>query len=475
MVNVIKRTCQWKNKKVLIIGAARQGAALARYLGKKGAQITITDLRTTEQLGSELASFQGYDIQWVLGSHPLNLIEDKDCVFVSGGVPLTNPLIVEARRNGIQVSNDSQLFFDEAPCKIIGITGSAGKTTTTTLVGRIGTSEVAKNEKAYKVWVGGNIGNPLISYIEEMREEDIAVCELSSFQLELMVSSPQIAAILNITPNHLDRHGTMEAYIAAKANILAFQSKEDMAVLNREDVESWNLSHTVKGRLFSFGKDKLPVGYEGTFLEDDNIMLSFQGKKIKVLNKKEVTLRGEHNLMNVLAACAIAATVGFSVEATAAGVRGFLGVAHRLELVRQLNGVQWINDSIATAPERTLAAIRSFNEPLILLLGGRDKKLPWQDLAKVIHERVKHVVVFGEAGEMIARVIEEQAKGNMESGALKSIQRCKSMQQAIEAAASIAQSGDVVLFSPGGTSFDEFKDFEERGERFREWVTKLNP
>jgi len=323
--------------------------------------------------------------------------------------------------------------------------------------------------------MGGNIGNPLISYVDEMQEEDIAVCELSSFQLEIMVSSPQVAAVLNITPNHLDRHGTMEAYIAAKANILAFQDKDGVAVLNRDDVESWNLGNIVKGALLSFGKDELPNGNDGTYLDGEDIVLSSHGKKYRVLKKKDIALRGEHNLMNVLAACAIAASVDFSVEAMADGIKGFLGVAHRLELVRQLNGVQWVNDSIATAPERTLAAIRSFSEPLILLLGGRDKKLPWQDLAKVIHERVKHVIVFGEAAEMIAKVIEEQTNRTMEHSVLKSIKRCQSMKQAVEAAASIAQSGDVVLFSPGGTSFDEFKDFEERGERFREWVIKLNP
>ncbi|MEJ5202680.1 MAG: UDP-N-acetylmuramoyl-L-alanine--D-glutamate ligase, partial [Anaerolineales bacterium] len=356
----------WKGQRVLIIGAARQGLALARFLICQGADVTLNDQNPAEQMKNVIQSMEGYPVHWALGGHPLDLLENKDLVCLSGGIPLALPIIVEAQRRGIPLSNDSQIFMEAVPCRVIGITGSAGKTTTTTLVGRM--AQVAVQPPA-KLWVGGNIGLPLIDQLDKIAPHDTVVLELSSFQLEQMTISPQVAAILNITPNHLDRHGTFAAYTAAKARILTFQTERDAAVLSCDDPVTWGLAGQVRGRLITFGRQRPPAGQLGTFVENNAIYLSNGGQCFKVIGCNDIQLRGDHNLLNVLAACAIAHAAGFSVSAMIAGIRGFTGVPHRLEYVRTLHGVDWYNDSIATAPERTIAAIRSFQEPLVLLLG----------------------------------------------------------------------------------------------------------
>jgi UDP-N-acetylmuramoylalanine--D-glutamate ligase len=462
----------WQERNVVIIGAARQGLALARYLIRHNAAVRINDHRSPEQLQDARHALAdlGDRVQWTFGGHPLSLLENCDLLCLSGGVPLNLPLVKAAQASGIPLSNDSQIFLEAAPCPVIGITGSAGKTTTTSLVGEI----ARQTELPGRVWVGGNIGLPLISQVDEMGPQDLAIMELSSFQLEIMTLAPQIAAILNITPNHLDRHKTMEVYTAAKARILTYQNAESWAVLNRDDPGSWNLKDEPRGRLLSFGRhapDPIPAGFAGTFMQDGMIVVQApnRGGPQPVLPGSEIRLRGEHNLLNSLAACAIAAAVGLPVSAMQAGLRGFRGVAHRLEWIRQWGGADWYNDSIATAPERVMAAIRSFDEPLILLAGGRDKDLPWQDFAKLVCERVDHLVVFGEAADTIARAVE--AARNQPGR--PSVAICNGLEQAVQAAAGLVEPGDVVLLSPGGTSFDEFIDFEERGACFAHWVKRL--
>jgi len=318
------------------------------------------------------------------------------------------------------------------------------------------------------VWVGGNIGNPLIADVDAMQPDDLAVMELSSFQLELMHTSPQVAAVLNITPNHLDRHGTMQAYTAAKARILAFQQPIDIAVLGWEDPGAWALRREVQGRVLTFGLAEPPRGVDGTFLADEMLMLRQDGEVTPLFSREVIRLRGDHNLYNVLAAAAVAHALGLTPEHMRAGVEGFMGVPHRLELVRVLDGVAWYNDSIATAPERAMAAIRSFDEPIVLLAGGRDKHLPWGDWAALVRQRVRALVVFGEAADLILAAL-AQAEGPFPETVL----RCRSLEEAVRAAYHAALPGDVVLLSPGGTSFDEFRDFAERGERFRQWVNAL--
>jgi UDP-N-acetylmuramoylalanine--D-glutamate ligase len=322
-----------------------------------------------------------------------------------------------------------------------------------------------------KSWVGGNIGNPLINSIREIGANDIVVMEISSFQLEQMTISPSIAAVLNITPNHLDRHGTMEAYSTAKARILDFQTRQGIAILNRQDSGSWNLLPHLKGSLVSFGEMQTTFGEPGTFIQDKMIVYG-EGSEIEpILPISDIQLRGRHNIRNVLAACAIAKAANLSISAIKQGVQGFGGVPHRLEFVRELHGARWYNDSIATAPERTMAAIHSFEEPLVLLAGGRDKNLPWEDFARLAHHRVDHIVLFGEAASKIELALKNPG---IDSGRLQTIDKCGTLQEAVQQASSIAEPGDVILLSPGGTSYDAFKDFEERGEEYRKWVQQLS-
>lgn len=457
---------EWNGKRVLILGAARQGLALARYLTKQNAVVTLNDQRTVEALGPVYQEIRALPVRPVFGDHPLSLLEKTDLVAVSGGVPLDLSIVQEAQRRGIPLSNDSQIFLENVPCKVVGVTGSAGKTTTTTLLGRMAK---AGAQPGRNIWVGGNIGLPLIDQLDEIRTDDMVILELSSFQLELMTLSPDISTVLNITPNHLDRHGTLEAYTAAKARILAYQTPDDIAVLNREDPGSWQLREMVRGQLVTFGKEPSREGLAAIFLQDGKVWLATGGFEMAVLDYQEIELRGEHNLQNVLAACATAWAAGFGSSAMRAGVDDFKGVAHRLELVRTWNGIRWYNDSIATAPERTLAAIRSFEEPLVLLLGGRDKNLPWDSLAEGIHSRVEKVIVFGEAAEKIKQAIGMPAGGQKPY----KLEQRANLAQALQAAVEIAEPGDVVLLSPGGTSYDEFKDFEARGEYFRKWINQL--
>jgi UDP-N-acetylmuramoylalanine--D-glutamate ligase len=472
----------WNGKRVLILGAARQGLALARWLSLHGARVTLSDMRSEEELRMARESLTEYQIDWALGGHPLELLDSTDVLCLSGGVPITLPIVAEAVKRGIPLSNDSQIFMEVAPCKTIGITGSAGKTTTTTLVGNMAKLAYQNAEggtqkgesSAFRVppsvYVGGNIGDPLINYVDEMKPEDLAILELSSFQLDQMTISPNVAVVLNITPNHLDRHDTMEAYAAAKARILEFQTKDDVAVLGRDDQGAWNLRNQVRGKLYTFSLNALQEGLNGTYLQDGLLNVRDGNECLPLIPREKILLRGDHNVQNILAAVAIGYASGFSLDAMLDAVEEFRGVPHRLELVREWRGVRWYNDSIATAPERSMAAIRAFEEPIVLLLGGRDKDLPWEDLMRLVSERVDHVVLFGEAAEKIQKTVESLGLG----GEHFTVTRVAGLQEAVRKAAEIAEAGDIVLLSPGGTSFDEFKDFAERGERFREWVRELS-
>lgn len=456
----------WSDKHILIIGAARQGLALTHYLIRQGAKVTINDNRTSDQLQSSIAALENHPVVWSLGGHPISLLDNIDLISVSGGVPLDLPILIEAGKRNIPITNDTQIFMEIVPCPVIGITGSAGKTTTTSLVGEIAKLALAGKRTA---WVGGNIGKPLIDLVEKIKKDDLVILELSSFQLDQMTISPHIAAITNITPNHLDRHGTLEAYTAAKAHILDFQTKNDIAILNQDDEGAWNLKNKVKGELQSFSFHPLSPTMSGAFLKNNELFIQMDGKHTLICSKSEIKLRGEHNIMNVLSACAIAQAAGFSAQAMRTAILDFKGVAHRLEFVRTWNGAKWYNDSIATAPERTIAAIQAFDEPIILLLGGKDKNLPWDKLAQLVHQKVDHVVIFGFAAEKIKQALYLDSVSERPY----SITCCKKMAEAVHAASRIAKPGQIVLLSPGGTSYDEFIDFAERGERYREWVHKL--
>jgi len=478
----------WKGKRVVILGAARQGLALARWMVRHGARVMLSDQRSAAELVAAREALGSLPVEWALGGHPIELLEHADVLCLSGGVPASLPIVEAARQRGIPLSNDTQVFMESVPCRTIGITGSAGKTTTTTLVGEMAklaytndgpqsadhgpqTMDHGPSSTVHRpVYVGGNLGDPLINHVDEMKPTDLAILEVSSFQLEQMSLSPNVAAVLNVTPNHLDRHATMEAYAAAKAHILEFQSAGDTAVLGRDDPGAWGLRSKVKGYLHTFGFSRISQDNEGTYYQEGLLYLYDHGLDIPLLRREQIRLRGDHNLMNVLAAFAIGHAAGLPLDAMLAAAEEFRGVPHRLELVRVLRGVHWYNDSIATAPERSMAALRSFQEPIVLLLGGRDKDLPWEDLAALIRERVDHVVLFGEAAEKIERAIGRAAAGQRPF----SLNRVQGLHQAVLQAAEIAEAGDVVLLAPGGTSFDEFRDFEERGEKYRLWVQELS-
>ena len=453
-------------KTVVVLGAARQGLALAKYAAHHGAHIIITDQRSYEQLADARASVADLNPEWVCGEHPIALLDRADMLCVTAGADLRIPFLQEAIRRNIPIWNDAAIFLHEVKNPIIAITGSSGKTTTTTLVGRMAKAAAKPGQN---VWVGGNIGFALMSFIDDIKPDDLVVLELSSFQLELVKNSPHVAAILNITPNHLDRHETMENYTAAKVNILRYQTEKDTAVLFRENDLSWAQKKVLRGGLVSFGFEEPDLSESrAVYLKGSEIIYRENGVETTIMNTSVILLRGRHNVCNVMGACAIAVAAGFGPDAMRAGVEGFTGVPHRLQWVRNYHGAAWYNDSIATAPERTMAALHSFHEPLVLLLGGRDKHLPWDELAAEIQHRAHCVVLFGEAADLIENALE---KAKTQNG--PKVIRCERLEDAVKAAAEECREGDVVLLSPGGTSYDAFVNFEERGDRFTEWVKAL--
>ena len=447
----------------VVLGLARQGMALARFLAEQGARVTVSDVKTAEQLADAMTSLESLPVQYALGGHPMELLDGCDLLCLSGGVPVDLPIVIEAQKRGIALANDAQVFVERCAerAPVIGITGSAGKTTTTALVG-----EMLKAAGS-RTWVGGNIGNPLIADLDKIGPGDKVVMELSSFQLEVMTTSPHIAAVLNITPNHLDRHPSMEAYIAAKKRILDFQDFKDIVVLGYDNAEARKLAGDARGYVRFFSQQADARAGRGAFVRGGDIVLK-QDTEQRVCAVRELKLRGPHNVWNVLAACALAGAGGADVDAMRQVATSFAGVAHRLQLVRELRGVRYYDDSIATAPERLVAALRSFDEPIVLLCGGRDKHLPWEDAARLIAERVSHLVLFGE----MADLVESQITLHAPRSAL-CVHRAGILEDAVKMAVQLAEPGAVVLLSPGGTSFDAFRDFAERGDRFAEHVSRL--
>jgi UDP-N-acetylmuramoylalanine--D-glutamate ligase len=446
-----------QGKRLLILGLARQGKALARFAAEVGAQVVVSDLRPATALQAEIAELADLEVEYVLGEHPMRLLENVDMVAISGSVPADAPLVAEARRRGLLVTNDSQEFIRRSPTAVIGITGSAGKTTTTALTGVMGQVD------GRRTWVGGNIGRPLLADLHKMAADDMVVQELSSFQLEIWEQSPPIAAVLNVTPNHLDRHKTMRAYVAAKANILRHQPKTAVAVLSADDPGSLALSDMVKGRLRLFSAEQ-PVA-DGAFLYKEHIYLRDGAREMAVCTLDDIQLRGRHNVHNILAAVTLADSVGIDPQAMRQAIRTFHGVEHRLEQVAAINGVTYINDSIATAPERALAALNAFDEPLILLAGGRDKDMVWEEWAEQVAARVRHTILFGQLAPTLAALL---------TVVQAPFTQVETLVEAVATAAQTAVAGDIVLLSPGGTSYDAYNDFAERGEHFRKLVAELS-
>ncbi len=448
----------FKGKKIIIFGFARQGQSLASWLLDKQAHVTVIDEKSIDP--NIQAKY--HSVKFIAGSLELEQLSAMDIVFVSAGVPLSNPVVNEALNRGIPVHNDAELFLDRCPAPVIGITGSAGKTTTTTLVG-----EMLKSS-GFQTWVGGNNGHVLLNDLGSVGQKDRVVIELSSFQLEIMNKSPQIACILNITPNHLDRHISMENYSRAKSRIFLFpQSRENLLVLNLDDEESSKLDTKSVGKVYYISMQKSVS--QGAFLSNEEIFVNLSvDKPIFICNTRDIRLRGRHNIYNVMAATLLSLLAGAKVEHIKYVIHNFSGVSHRLEEVRSINEVLFINDSIATAPERVVAAINSFDDPLIILLGGKDKNLPWKYLIDLCMKKAKYVIVFGTLFEKLSPLLDTY------TGELKTkIRHCKNLDQATQLSYELASPGDIVLLSPGGTAFDCYNNFEERGDHFRILVHNL--
>lgn len=467
----------------LIVGLAREGTTLARFLAEHGADVTVTDAKPAEELGENLTALGNLAVNLALGGHPLGLLDGKDIVFVSPGVPLEIPLLEEARRRHVPLSSETRLFARLCPARIVGITGSSGKTTTTALLGQILTAA------GYETWIGGNIGQPLIGSLNDIAPTDTVVMELSSFQLELFAPwpeenhvgqpsalfdpagwSPPVAAVLNLTPNHLDRHGTMEAYTAAKYQILAHQSASGVAVLNMDDPATREIGETA-GRdnvwWFSLQKAIAP----GAFLRGDELVLRMDDQESVICQVHEIGLPGRHNIANTLAACSLAGATGAPISAMRQAALAFRGVPHRLQLISEHRGARWYDDSIATAPERTVAALEAFpDSAIVLLAGGRDKNLDWSTLADLACQRVHHIILFGEA----ANLIEEAVQGSRFSASGSCcLHHAGDLEGAVQLAAQVVAPGDIVLLSPGGTSFDVYVDYAARGEHYQQLVKAL--
>ncbi|MCB8961658.1 MAG: UDP-N-acetylmuramoyl-L-alanine--D-glutamate ligase [Ardenticatenales bacterium] len=458
---------EWAGKRLVILGLARQGKALARFAAEVGAKVTISDMRPAEKLVDEMADLADLEIEYVLGGHPMSLVDKADILAISGGVPADAEIVTRANDLGVQVTNDSQEFIRRATAQTIGITGSAGKTTTTALTGVM--AQIAER----RVWVGGNIGKPLISDLHKMAPTDLVVQELSSFQLEIWRQSPEIATVLNLTPNHLDRHKTMAIYANAKANILRHQKPSDIAVLCLDDPGSKAMARHVQGRLRWFSRFENVS--DGACVRNGQIWLTGGEREQWVCEVSDIQLRGEHNIWNVLAATVLADSAGIPVHAIRHAIQTFRGVEHRLEIVRTLNGVMWVNDSIATSPERALAAIDSFDRPIILLAGGRDKDMVWETWALRVKREVKQVIAFGDLAEKIEQMLCSNGNGLTSLNQLKrcKVERVATLAEAVALASKLATAPDVVLLSPGGTSFDAFNDFAQRGNVFKELVGQL--
>ncbi len=447
-----------KNKRVLVVGLGRSGVASAFFLQEHGAKVIVSDSKSEAQLQNEVPALLDRGISIETGRHGERTFRDQDLIVVSPGVPSDQPELQRARSLGIPVIGEVELAFRFLQGKVIAITGSNGKTTTTTLVGEI----LSKAGK--KTLVGGNIGTPVISLAGQSMAESFVVLEISSFQLETIVQfRPWIAAILNITPDHLDRHHTFQNYVDAKARMFENQQAGDFAVLNADDPTCVALKGKIKGSLLWFSR-KQPME-NGAYLKDDQIIFRQNGKEQAVLSRSDIQLKGAHNLENVLSAVCMAMVAGCEPQQVRRSVTEFRAVEHRLELVATINGVTFYNDSKATNVDATVKALESFPGNIHIILGGKDKGSDYSVLNLLLRERVKRVYLIGAASDKIA-LQTQGATAQVRSGILE-----RAVRQAFEA----AKPGDVVLLAPACASFDQFENYEHRGRVFKELVHALAP
>ncbi len=449
-----------REKRVVLIGIGISNTPIAKLLLKKGVKVTVCDRKTEEQLGEVCAQIRSWGGQLRLGEGYLDGLE-ADVIIRAPGIYFHNEFLEEARRKGTVVTSEMELFFDFCPCKIYAVTGSVGKTTTTTIL-----AEMLKKQGKL-VHVGGNIGRALFPIIEEISPSDVAVVELSSFQLISMRKSPDVAVLLNVVPNHLDIHKDMEEYISAKRNIFAHQGPFSRCVLNAENELTASFASEIRGERMMFGHEVAPMN--GVYCSGDSIVLVRNGVTTEIMNRSDIRLPGEHNLENYMAAIAACADV-VDPQNMRAVAREFAGVEHRQELVRELDGVKYINDSKATTPESTICALKAYEKNIILIAGGYDKHTPFDPMSRDVLTSVKRLILIGVTAEQIEKAVKSAPGYDPEK---LPIHKVASLEEAVLRARSAAVPGDVVLLSPACASFDMFKSFEERGKIFKEIVNKL--
>lgn len=453
---------QMKKERVAFIGAGVSHRQLIELFARKGISVTLRDKRSAQQLGEAYESLKALGVRMVLGEDYLENVDDT-VIFRTPGINFFHPALVKAREKGVAVTSEMEVFFQLCPCSIYAVTGSDGKTTTTTII-----SELLKAQ-GYTVHLGGNIGRALLPIVEAISPEDRAVVELSSFQLISMRQSPQVAVVTNISPNHLDVHKDMQEYIDAKKNILLHQDGFSQTILNADNPDTIALKELVRGKLSSFSRRRGPME-RGTWLDEKGmIWVKDKGEAVPVLDSREIRIPGVHNVENYLAA--IAAVWGtVSVENIRRIAREFAGVEHRIEFVRELRGVKWYNDSIASSPTRTIAGLNSFSQKLILIAGGYDKKIPFEPLAPKLVEKVKTLILTGDTAAKIEQTVTSCPGYNPKE---LQIFRAGSMEEAVTMAYQAAQEGDIVSLSPACASFDAYPNFEVRGRHFKELVSRL--
>ncbi len=441
-------------KRVLVVGLARTGVVTSLFSAGYGATVTATDERPESDLAETAAQLRSAGVKLELGGHVDASFLEQDLIVVSPGVPANLPPLELARKQGIPVWSEIELAWRFLRGKLVAITGSNGKTTTTALLAHIlQTSNIP-------TLVGGNIGTPLLAFVERSTDPAVTVAEISSFQLETIDKfRPEIGVLLNLTPDHLDRHGTFEEYAHAKMRMFENQLERDMAVLNADDPEITKRM-PAKPHIFWFSRQKRVA--TGAFLRDNEIVFRNEGSEAVLARRDQIPLRGEHNVENVLAACAAAYLAGATPAAIASGVKSFRGVEHRLEFAGEISGVQFYNDSKATNVDAAVKAVEAFPGPLVVILGGKDKGSPYTPLRELLHQRARVALLIGEAAPKIATDLE---------GAVE-IRQAGTLERAMQLAMETARPGDTVLLAPACSSFDQFENYEQRGRAFKELVAR---
>ncbi|HOD35151.1 MAG TPA: UDP-N-acetylmuramoyl-L-alanine--D-glutamate ligase [Syntrophales bacterium] len=443
-------------KRVLVIGLGKTGQSTVRFIAGRGASVTATDDKPFSELRDAARAFSGLDVKLAFGPQDAAILSGVDLIIPSPGVPPMNPLLAEGVRRGVPILAEIEVAFRFLRRPVVAITGTNGKTTATTLVGEI---LRASGRKAH---VGGNIGDPLIGHVDSPQEEDVVVVEVSSFQLEWIEQfRPAVAMLLNVTCDHIDYHGTFEAYRRAKERIFENQGPGDLAILNADEPWAGPLARRLRSKV-SFFSSKAEI-HNGMFLRGDELILRENGKDREIYPVGMIRLPGTHNVENVMASILACRACGCSREGIIEAVRAFRGVAHRIEFAGEKGGISFYDDSKGTNVGAVTRALETFSRPVILLLGGRDKGGDFDTLTPPIRRGVKEVILFGEAGEAIGRVL----------GGIVKTSLAPTLGKAVEKAYADAAPGDVVLLSPGCASFDEFKDYRERGDFFKGMVRKI--